>query len=428
MKNRTVTLAVLILLTSVVFIFPRLVSSAEGAASTPEPQRRTPQRRRRPAARRPAQGRPRVDYSRFNHRTKEHQGACTSCHTIPTSDWARAKRPAGEAAFPDVTDYPDHPSCVNCHRNQFFRGARPVICTICHTNVSPRDGTTHPFQNPEEGFLGAKKPKPGSQFTMRFPHDKHQDVMARLTPFLPDAGSGVAFVRASFMQEKEEKRIDSCSICHKTYVHEPKGDAKEVFVKPTPEPFPTPNELKVPAFWLKKGTFKTTPGGHASCFNCHWQEGGAKPLSSDCKECHTLLPQGKTGLFVPREHPDFDPKTAAAMGVAEKKIIEKWYRRDSATFRHEQKDHEKAGCTACHINITSISTLDQKTLKVPILTCSTSNCHGSPKASGGKNIIFLEVDRRRKQGMTFACTKCHVSFGKDKTPDSHEALYPVVAK
>ncbi len=97
----------------------------------------------------------------------------------------------GEEAFPDVADYPDHPSCVNCHRNEFFRGARPVICTICHTNVSPRDGTRHPFQNPEEGFVRAlKKPRTsGTQFVMNFPHDRHQDVMARLSP-LEDGADG----------------------------------------------------------------------------------------------------------------------------------------------------------------------------------------------------------------------------------------------
>lgn len=408
MKHRTATLAILLLLASVVFVFPRLTSA--GASPAIEPQRRTTQRRRQPA-RRPAQRRPRVDYSKFNHRTKQHQQACSTCHTIPTDNWTRVRE--GEEAFPDVADYPDHPSCVNCHRNEFFRGARPVICTICHTVVSPRDGTRHPFQNPEEGFVRAlKKPRTsGTQFRINFPHDKHQDVMARLSP-LEDKETGVAFVRASFARQQPPKKIDSCSICHETY--QPQGASTDKFVVKPPEG-------DVPPSWLRKGTFKTTPTGHASCFNCHWQDGGEKPLSTDCAGCHTLLPEGKTGVFVPRDHLDPDVKTAAAMGLTDQKIVEKWMRRDSATFRHEETKHENLGCTACHINITAISTLDQTTLKVPILTCGGggTGCHIKPTPP--KKILNIEIDKKNADP-AFNCAKCHVNFGKvpkEQIPKSH---------
>lgn len=411
MKHRTATLSILILLASVVFICPRLSSSAAGASAEPDPQRRT-QQRRRPAARATAQRRPRVDYTKFNHRTPKHQQACDSCHTIPTPNWTRVR--AGEEAFPDVADYPDHPSCVNCHRNEFFRGARPVICTVCHTNVSPRDGTRHPFQNPEEGFTKAlKKPRTdGTQFAINFPHDRHQDVMARL-PQLRGFEMGVAFVPASFARQAPQKRIDSCSICHETY--QPQGDSPEAFVvKP-------PADLPAGSFWLKKGTFKTTPSGHASCFNCHWQEGGERPLSTDCAGCHKLLPAGKTGVFVPRDHVDADVKTAAAMGVTDQAIVNKWLRRDSATFNHGHSKHEPLGCTACHINITAINTLDQKTLKVPILTCGGGGTGCHIKATAPKKILNIEVDKKTAD-TAFQCAKCHVNFGKvakEEIPKSH---------
>jgi hypothetical protein len=320
---------------------------------------------------------------------------------------------AKDDTFPDVADYPDHPSCVSCHRNEFFRGARPIICTICHTNVSPRDGTRFSFQNPEEAFLKSKKAKPGSQFAPNFPHDKHQDVMARLLPTEPDTGSRVNFIRAAFVQQKAQKRIDSCTICHETF--QPQGDSNDKFVVKRPA------DLADNAFWLKKGTFKTTPSGHASCFNCHWQEGGEKPLANDCAGCHKLLPQGKTGVFVPRDHVDADVKTAAAMGVTDQKIVEKWLRRDSATFRHEETKHEALGCTACHINITGISTLDQRTLKVPILTCGGggTGCHIKPSVP--KKVLNQEMDKKNADS-TFQCTKCHVNFGrisKEQIPKSH---------
>ena len=170
----------------------------------------------------------------------------------------------------------------------------------------------------------------------------------------------------------------------------------------------------------------TTPSSHASCFNCHYQDGGEKPLSTDCAGCHKFPDAGKPSVFVPRDHTDADTKIAAAMGVTDKPIIDKWLRRDAATFRHEWKDHAKLGCTACHVNITGLSTLDQKSLKVPVATCSTSACHGSPKTTGGKNQVFLEVGQRRKpEGKNYDCIKCHINFGKDPTPLTHEALYPV---
>ncbi|MBK8302992.1 MAG: hypothetical protein IPK98_06175 [Chloracidobacterium sp.] len=62
---------------------------------------------------------------------------------------------------------------------QFFKGAKPNICSICHTNPSPRDSTRHPFPNPREIFDASPKGKTAtSDFVVGFPHDKHIDIVA----------------------------------------------------------------------------------------------------------------------------------------------------------------------------------------------------------------------------------------------------------
>ena len=325
-----------------------------------------------------------------------------------------------EDAFPDVADYPDHPSCVNCHRQQFFSGARPAICTVCHTNVSPRDSARHPFQNPSENFASAKKKvKEASEFRLNFPHDRHQDVMARFRS-IPESGARADFIRVSALwQGSVPKKIDSCSICHETFQPQGEGDEKFV-VKP-------PDDLARGAFWLKKGTFKITPSNHASCFNCHWQGGGEQPLSSDCAGCHKLSTHAQDDLHAARAHKDFDPALAAAMGVSDKSILEKWMRRQAATFRHEQTKHENVGCTSCHIQISAINVLDENTLSVPLLTCGGGGTGCHIKGSVPKGILNNEVDKRNADA-TFQCTKCHLNYGRDPVPKTHTDAVTPAAK
>lgn len=92
-----------------------------------------------------------ADYSKFSHSTQKHRATCNTCHKM---------------RFPDITDYPSHDACVSCHRPQFFRGARPPICSVCHTKTSPRDDVRYAFRNPASKL----------QFDIDFPHDRHQDV------------------------------------------------------------------------------------------------------------------------------------------------------------------------------------------------------------------------------------------------------------
>ena len=108
------------------------------------------------------------DYSKFSHSTEKHQRACNTCH-----------RP-----YADAGDYPDHEACVSCHRRQFFRGARPQICSVCHSKTSPRDDVR----------LAFRKADSRRQFTIDFPHDTHQDL--------------IGFTRA--------QNYNNCTICHET--------------------------------------------------------------------------------------------------------------------------------------------------------------------------------------------------------------------
>ena len=91
------------------------------------------------------------DYSKFSHSTDKHQQACKTCHK----------------PYADAGDYPDHNACVSCHRRQFFRGARPQICSVCHSKTSPRDDTRFAFRKPDARL----------QFTIDFPHNTHQDLI-----------------------------------------------------------------------------------------------------------------------------------------------------------------------------------------------------------------------------------------------------------
>lgn len=401
------------LLTALAFVYgPRLVSPVSSAAPYPA-QRRARAADSSGAQRVRAQRRPRVDYSNFSHRTSAHRINCAQCHTVPTPNWRNA-RAADADPFPDVTDYPGHDACVRCHREQFFRGPRPVICTVCHTAVSPRDGRRFAFANPNDAdspSTGARKSKPASQFATDFPHDVHQDVMALRRR---DAWRDVeaSFVRVSF-QEKggaTARRVDSCSLCHQTYM--PRNESADESMPGRPADVDE-------KLWPKKGTFKTTPTGHGSCYNCHWKDGGARPLASDCAACHNLMTaQAKTA----KPRVDYDASPSVVAKIADERIREKLMRRESARFRHEVDRHEGLGCTSCHIQITGISTLDPSTLKVPILSCggTGTGCHIRARPKG---ILNDEVEKRRADA-AFACAKCHVNLGSAPLPASHAEAVP----
>ena len=81
-----------------------------------------------------------------------------------------------------------------------------------------------PFRNPAANL----------QFTIEFPHDRHQDVIALLR-----------FAHAP-------QGYNNCTICH----------------------------------GQRTATFKSVPTRHESCFNCHWKS--QQPVADKCDGCHKL--------------------------------------------------------------------------------------------------------------------------------------------
>jgi len=75
---------------------------------------------------------PAIDYKSFSHSTHvtKQKLACDSCHKFPTKNWKEVRK--GDAAFPDVAEFPEHSSCLN-PRQQFFARERPApkICSNC---------------------------------------------------------------------------------------------------------------------------------------------------------------------------------------------------------------------------------------------------------------------------------------------------------
>ena len=339
--------------------------------------------------RQPAASKIKPKYSEFPHDVKAHKMECASCHKFPTANWNKVR--AKDTAFPDITDYPKHESCLNCHRQQFFKGARPVICSICHTNPSPRDSSRHPFPNPREIFdTSAKGKQAVSDFAVYFPHDKHIDIVSTV------GAARSLFRNASFTRSKLPE--ESCSVCHTTL--NPQGDSDVEYVTKPPADLGE-------GFWLKKGTFKSTPTGHTACFTCHSQDSGLAPAPSDCAACHKFKQIGPPA--------DFDATLAAHIGVTDRITLDQWRRRDSSgKFRHEWFSHSELSCSTCH-NVETMGTTDWRTKKVAVSSCST--CHATPTSDDGGAINF-EIDSK-KADPAFQCTKCHIIFGTKPVPESH---------
>lgn len=327
-----------------VLLFVLLTLSGDTLGQGKRPRRRTPP---------PTTTRVAIDYSKFSHATAKHQLDCNKCHKGPTDNWRKVR------GFPDTADYPDHDACVSCHRSQFFRGAKPPICTVCHTKTSPRDDARFTFRKPE----GQR------QFGIEFPHDKHQDVIARLSPQKQPTET-VRFMRVSLLYSDDKtKTYNNCTICHATSVTAPGAPATGWLDN----------------FVADAATFKTSPTNHAACFNCHWKE--QEPINNNCAGCHRLA---QKPFLV-----DFSPK------------------RISLKFRHQREQHI-AECTTCHINITKAASLRGLKPDVPITSCT--ECHN-------KDGLRLDVSKELEamdKNRDFVCIYCHTSDkGRLDPPPSH---------
>ena len=375
------------------FIASHLFSSIMDGA-TPLPQRRSQSKTSKPKSQKQ-----RLDNSQFSHQTHfvQQKLTCESCHKFPSKNWKEVRQ--GDEAFPDVTEYPEHQSCLGCHRQQFFARERPVprICSQCHVKATPRDTSRYPFPSLGDKFFSAAKAKEfASDFRVSFPHDKHLDVISKNTSSRADA---FRFIRTSFgfsLMADGDSDPKSCSTCHTT--HQPQGTTDEFVTKP-------PKDLG-DSFWLKKGTFKTRPITHAACFTCHNQESELAPLPQDCNACHKLSST--------REPADFDPQLTRKMGIADWYTLTAWRARDSAgAFRHEAHD---MSCTKCH-NAAAMNTVAVSSLKVPIRSCAGEGCHVTATADEG-GILNYEM-YQRKADAKFVCVKCHLVFGTKPVPASH---------
>lgn len=368
----------------------------------------------------------RIDYSQFSHSThvNSQKLACDSCHKLPTKNWKEVRK--GDAAFPDVAEFPEHSACLECHRTQFFARERPApaICSNCHVKATPRDPARFLFPSLgdiTDSPLVIRESVP--EFRVGFPHDKHLEVVGfNLIPFrggLPAAASGRSptpnsprFVSVSWQEKKPADQSKTCSICHQIY--QPQGSSSEEYVTKPPKNLGD-------NFWLKKGTFQTAPNSHTGCFVCHNADSGIAPESKDCQACHKLSPPAQ------KVKVDFDPKLAAETGIIDRIILQKWGRRISAgAFRHEGGEHPNVGCVSCH-NVTSMNTVDPGTLKVSIRSCGGADgCHITATADDG-GILNFEIEQK-KANTGFVCTKCHVTFGKEAVPTDHPRAIPPPAK
>ncbi len=330
-------------------------------------------------------------YSQFDHSTKQHRADCATCHKFPSKNWNNVR--TGDAAFPDITEYPAHNSCVKCHAQQFFRGARPMICSICHTIATPRGAPRHPFPNPREIFdKSAKGKTASSDFVIRFPHDTHVEIVSSIR------SNTSIFVNANFVRrERRQAAEQSCAVCHQTMA--PQGTSDDEYLTKPPDKLGD-------GFWLKKGTFKSIPTSHATCFTCHSADSGMEPAPSNCAACHQLKPT---------QPPADMPLNAWAMTGENKMMIDLWRRRDSTgVYRHEFFAHADLSCSTCH-NVSTMNTADPATYRVPIASCAT--CHATATSDDGRALNY-EVDMR-KADTAFQCIKCHIVFGKSPIPESH---------
>jgi hypothetical protein len=328
-------------------LFQPLAQDASGQ------RRRSGKRTTTPVRRAPA-----IDYTRFSHATKQHQEGCKTCHQAPTPNWRKVRE------FPDIADYPGHDACVGCHRRQFFKGARPPICSVCHTKVSPRHDVRFPFPSPQ-------RPE---QFIIEFPHDKHQDVIATLKLRPLDLRVRTQLIKSAHALSKPpaDSPYNNCTVCHG-------ANTKPVAAQ----------DRWVDGFVPAIGTFKAVPEKHDACFNCHWK--GPEPVKDNCGGCHKL--------------------------AASSPVTAMFFQRISIKFSHEgggEKKNHTAECTTCHINITKSVSLRGLKPDVPITGCT--ECHNKDGLRQDLNKELAAIDKDRN----FVCTYCHTSnVGKLDPPASH---------
>ena len=362
---------------------------------------------------------PSIDYSNFSHSSAKHLSRdCASCHLIESFE------------KPDITDYPDHPSCVECHRPQFFRGARPVICSNCHTVTGPRG---------EARFEFPRKGQP-TEFADVFPHSNHVKAtsLIQFKRILGDKATTTA----------------TCQYCHKVDTRDFRQTAG---VRPAD-------------FAPGPGTFMTTPTSHATCFQCHWRDGvdgrEQEPLASQCASCHrnaasplqaALAAAAPTpnAAAVSQANASSRAAPAAAAATAPRVIRASaqrppidsgpaWPARVSPKFAHEIEPHKKRTndegkevpitCLQCHAAARKATTLELLRLKenqVQLLTCASTACHTAVSGTAQLRLSVFRELRERGKDAKFDCALCHsppVSTAAEVPCGHYAAVYASAVK
>lgn len=361
-------------------------------------------RRTRPTARPSTPPRPPArDYSKFSHATEGHNKDCATCHLIPSFEKS------------DLREYPDHPSCVNCHRQQFFHGARPIICSVCHTAVSPRSDAR--FKFPKDNVP--------SQFADIFPHVNHVKTTS-LSQFKRFLG-------------KTANTQSSCMYCHKVDKTEFKPAAN------------APKDVFVPV----AGTFMTTPTRHATCFECHWQkedkDRNQEPYANQCSACHrneagghnqtAMANASMKNAMSAATSPKVMPTVAFIKASA---LMDKMPPRISPKFVHELAAHKTRTndegkdvaitCLQCHTSVRksmSLESLRERENKVQLPTCSTSSCHTALSGSAQLKLSVYRELRARAKDPKFDCALCHlpnISTSADVPCSHYVAVYQTAIK
>ena len=393
---RIIVLAVFCALTAAMFIFTGASTTAGTSGIEPQQRARSGRRTGRRSLARSARPLP-----RFSHATKGHYENCYSCHKIEAFEDPQIKDYLRNS---DITDYPDHDACLSCHRQRyqplFFKGARPSICTICHTVVSPRSDARFDFP----------KPNVDSQFADIFPHSKHfkstsLPMFRRIIEAKREA-SGAKGTSAKFNAQ------DSCAHCH----------------QPDKTEFKLPAGSPEGAFVPRPGTFMATPTSHASCFDCHWKEGvegkDVKPWANQCNECHQNIALPMGGKAITATPPSSEMKIIPAVATSHAAPVAadtRWPHRISPKFIHEIDAHKKKSdasgkevpitCIQCHTTIRKVEKLEdfnQKQHQVQIPTCGTSACHSAISGSAALKLSVVRELRAKAKDPKFDCAFCHL--------------------
>jgi hypothetical protein len=378
LRARTISQILITAVAIFIFVAPHVSTASLPLTSPAQTRARQPPR---PARRTSAR-----DHSRFSHASASHsERDCASCHRIVSFEQ------------PDLTDFPDHPSCVECHRRQFFSGARPSICSDCHTVVAPRGGARFKFPKPGEA----------SEFADVFPHANHVKTTS-LIQFKKVIG------------EKANTQA-SCLYCHKV----------DAAVRAAP-----PGAKGADTFAPPAGTFMTTPTSHATCFQCHWRKEVANreqpPLANECARCHRNVTAGVIKSDAGTGGATFAAVTARVGANAVRPARQTpaalastprmWAlpARVVPKFVHELESHKKRSneegrevaisCLQCHAAVRKAQTLESLRLeenRVGLLTCSSSACHTAVSGAAQLRLSVYRELRERAKDPRFDCALCH---------------------